>query len=374
MLVKGLRVAVAALLLGSAITAVVRSGGNDTAALAVGGIAPKPMILPTTSTTETTTTTTTSLPPPPPPTAAPTTAAARPKATIAPRRRPAPAPRPAAAPGAITRVPLPTGSLAEYRGLGAWIDVFDWAAAYTNGNPSVGTADIDRMADFGVQTLYVQAARHDSPNTVQEPERLIPLIDRAHQRGMRVVAWYLPTLENLAADLDRLVAIAALNVESVAVDIESTKVADVNERNRRLVDLSAQLRRALPGRSIGAIVLPAVVLEVINQNYWPNFPYRELIPYYDVWMPMSYWTNRTQASGYRDAWRYTAENIDRLRNNLGLPNAPVHAIGGIGDKTTPLDADGYLRASNERGALGGSLYDYRTTRDDVWPVMQRFRG
>ena len=374
MLVKGLRVAVAALLLGSAVTAVVRSGGNDTAALAVGGMAPKPMVLPTTTTTETSTTTTTSPPPPPPPTAAPGTVAARPKATAPPIRRAAPAPRPAAPPSAAVRVPLPTGSLAEYRGLGAWIDVFDWSAAYTNNNPSVGIADIDRMADYGVQTLYVQAARHDSASTVQEPERLIPLIDRAHQRGMRVIAWYLPTLENPAHDLDRLLAIAALNVESIVVDIESTKVADVNERNRRLVDLSAQLRRALPGRSIGACVLPAVVLEVINQKYWPNFPYRELIPYYDVWMPMSYWTNRTQASGYRDAWRYTAENIDRLRNNLGLPNAPVHAIGGIGDKTTPVDADGYLRASKERGALGGSLYDYRTTRDDVWPVMQRFRG
>ena len=372
MLVKGLRVAIAALLVVSAVTVVVRSDGDQPAALAVGGVGPKPVVLPTSTTTTEPTTTTATAPPPPPPTAAPSTAAARPKATAAPRpARPA-APRPANRPG-VAAVPLPTGSLAEYRGLGAWIDVFDWSAAYTGGNPSVGTADIDRMADLGVQTLYVQAARHDSASTVQEPERLIPLINRAHQRGMRVVAWYLPTLEDVARDLERLIAIAALDVESISVDIESTKVSDPNERSRRLVDLSAQLRRAVPGRTISACVMPPVVLEVINRNYWPNFPYRELIPYYDVWMPMSYWTFRTQASGYRDAWRYTAENIDRLRANLGLPNAPVHAIGGIGDKTTPGDADGYLRASRERAALGGSLYDYRTTRDDVWPVMQRFR-
>ena len=371
MLVRGLRIAIAALLLVSAVTAVVRSDGDQPSALAVGGGGAQPLLVATTTTTETSTTTTLA-PPPPPPTAAPATAAPRPRATTAPR--PKPAPRPAARPstGAVP-VPLPTGALAEYRGLGAWIDVFDWSAAYTSNNPSVTTADIDRMADLGVQTLYVQAARHDSPSNVQEPERLIPLINRAHQRGMRVVAWYLPTLEDVARDLERLVAVAALEVESIVVDIESTKVADPNERSRRLVDLSAQLRRAVPGRAIGACVMPPVAIEVINPNYWPNFPYRELIPYYDVWMPMSYWTNRTQASGYRDAWRYTAENIDRLRANLGLPNAPVHAIGGIGDKTTPADADGYHRASIERGALGGSLYDYRTTRDDVWPVLQRFR-
>ena len=43
---------------------------------------------------------------------------------------------------------------------------------------------------------------------------------------------------------------------------------------------------------------------------------REIAPAYDAWMPMSYWTSRTPASGYRDAYRYTAENIDRLRGVL----------------------------------------------------------
>lgn len=304
-------------------------------------------------------------------TLAPTTTAA----PVAPSttRRPAPpttARRPA--PLAVPK-PLPTGALAEYRGFGAWIDVFDWSAAYTNNNPSVGVADVDRMADLGVQTLYVQAARHDSPSDVQEPERLRPLIDRAHARSIRVVVWYLPSFEDVNRDLQRLLAIAALPVEGIAVDIESTKVADAAERSRRLVDLSHRLRAALPGRMIGAIVLPPVVTDVINRNYWPGFPWHELIPDYDVWMTMGYWTSRTQASGYRDAYRYTAENIDRLRNNLGLPAAPVHPIGGIGDKTTTADVDGFHRAATERGSLGGSLYDYRTTHDALWGPMQRFR-
>jgi hypothetical protein len=159
----------------------------------------------------------------------------------------------------------------------------------------------------------------------------------------------------------------------VAVDIESRAVADPGERSRRLVDLSHRLRQSLPGRSIGAIVLPPVVTDVINTNYWPGFPWRELVPDYDAWMTMGYWTNRTEASGYRDAYRYTAENIDRMRANLGLPAAPVHPIGGIGDKTTVADVDGFHRAASERGALGGSLYDYRTTGDALWAPLQRFR-
>ena len=73
------------------------------------------------------------------------------------------------------------------------------------------------------------------------------------------------------------------------------------------------------------------------------------------------------------AYRYTAENIDLVRKNLGDPNAVVHAIGGIGDTTTAADIDGYYRASAERGAIGGGLYDYRTTGDSLWDGLKRFR-
>ena len=50
-------------------------------------------------------------------------------------------------------------------------------------------------------------------------------------------------------------------------------------------------------------------MDVINVNFWPNFPWASLAPYYNVWMPMNYWTGRTQASGYHDGYRYTVDNI-----------------------------------------------------------------
>src|SRR3712207_7930829 len=56
---------------------------------------------------------------------------------------------------------------------------------------------------------------------------------------------------------------------------------------------------------------------------------------------------RSQSSGYRDAYRSTAENIDRTRRNLGDASVVVHAIGGIGDTTTVEDVDAYHRASVE---------------------------
>jgi len=260
-----------------------------------------------------------------------------------------------------------------YTGLGAWIDVYDWSLTFGKDGRLVEVADIDRMADLGVQTLYVQASKWDAPTHVLEPERLLPLIAQARARGMGVVAWYLPTFEDPAFDLTRLLAVAELPVDTLAVDIESLKVGDQAERSRRLVVLSTQLRAARPDLALGAIPYPPVVTEVINPNLWPGFPWRELAPLYDVWLPMSYQSDRKASSGYRDAERYTGESIDRMRANLGMPDAPVHTIGGIANQTSSADVEAMLRASVARRVLGGSLYDYRTTGDELWPSLQPFR-
>ncbi|HSH23391.1 MAG TPA: hypothetical protein VK975_04935, partial [Acidimicrobiales bacterium] len=287
-------------------------------------------------------------------------------------------PPPTSAPAAVTAAPTPRlaptpAGAAAYTGLGTWIDAYDWSLTFGKDGPLVVPGDIDRMADLGVQTLYVQTSRWNAADDVLEPERLLPLIDRARARGLRVVAWYLPTFVDPATDLRRLVAAAGLGVDSVAVDIESRDVPDHAERNRRLVELSAALHEALPGMALGAIVFPPVVMEVVNPSFWPGFPWRELAPFYDVWVPMAYQSFRTEASGLRDGYRYTAENIDRVRANLGSPNAPVHSVGGIADATTRADVAGMVAASAERGALGGSLYDWRTTSPDLWPELQGFR-
>ena len=283
---------------------------------------------------------------------------------------PPPAPAPAPAPSG-----RPEGGISPYLGLGTWVDVYDWSTTYSrNGPPAVAPGDVERMVAAGVQTLFIQASKHDAPTDVLEPELLQAHINRASRAGLQVVVWYLPTLLDVGRDLRRLTAIAALrNIDGVAVDIEARNVADVNLRNDRLVELSAALRKALPGRTIGGIVLPPVVLEVINHNFWPAFPYREIGPFYDVWMTMGYWTNRTNASGYRDAYRYTKENVDRLRNNLGRPDAPVHPIGGIGHSTSAGDIEQFKRAVTAVSGIGGSIYDWDTTAAALWANLRPMR-
>jgi hypothetical protein len=263
------------------------------------------------------------------------------------------------------------GDLAPYAGLGTWVDVYDWSH-YHDTTPTVGPDQVDQMASVGVQTLFIQTAKHDTPDLIAEPELLLPIIDRAHLHGIKVVAWYLPTLEDLDNDLNRLVASANLDVDGLAVDIESRKIPDANERSMRLVDLSTRVRQALPGRAIGAIVMPPVQMEVVNTNFWPGFPWQQIADKYDVWQTMGYWTDRKESSGYRDPYRYTDENLRRLRANLGNPNAPVSPVGGVGAMGNG-DIEAFLRAAAENGAMGGSIYDFRTTRPDAWPALRGFR-
>ena len=302
-----------------------------------------------------TTTTAAPPPPPPPPRTATTVSAARVAGTVP----------------AVTSASRAVGDLTPYTGLGTWVDVYDWSH-YKGTTPTVGPDQVDEMAAEGVQTLFIQTAKHDTPDAILERDLLDPIIERAHARGLRVVAWYLPTLEDVENDFNRLMASAALDVDGLAVDIESRKVADAAERSARLVDLSRRVRAALPGRAIGAIVMPPVQMEVVNTSFWPGFPWREIAPYYDVWQTMGYWTDRKQSSGYRDPYVYTDENLRRLRNNLGDPVAPISPVGGVGAMGNG-DIEAFLRAAVEHGAIGGSIYDWRTTRPQAWPALRGFR-
>lgn len=330
----------------------------------------------TTSSTSSTTTTvvpeTTTQAPPPPATVAAAAVAPTTRATTPPAPTTTQSPI-VPAPTLRTNAALTPGNPAAFNGFGAWIDVYDWSNEYTNNKPTVGPSDIDRMARFGVQTLYIQCAKKNSKNDIVDYSLLKPILKKARDRGMTIIAWYAPSLEDPNLDLHRMLSMSDLDVDGLGVDIESRAISDPPERSRRLVDLSIALRQRRPGLPIAAVVMPAAQMEVVNPNYWPGFPYREIAPAYDVWMPMSYWTSRKADSPYRNAYTYTAENIDRLRNNVGRGDLPVHPIGGIGDVSSDADMQGFWQAAAERGSIGGSIYDYRTTQDSAWPILRQFR-
>jgi hypothetical protein len=261
-------------------------------------------------------------------------------------------------------------SVVAYGGHGAWVDAYDYdpALAERGRSPAIGADDIGAMADHGVRTLYLQGAMDRGQPEVgpTSPELLGELLRRAHDEGLRVVAWYLPRL----GDLDRDVAfVRALDefadeghrFDGLAIDIEWREaVPDHEDRSARVVELSQRLRTLVGADALGAIVPSPVHLEVVNTGFWPGFPWEELAPLYDAWMTMGYWTERRPESGLRQGYGYTADNVARLRRLLGDEDAVVHPIGGIGTAVTTEDLDGYVDALAATDAAGGSVYDWAT--------------
>ena len=269
-------------------------------------------------------------------------------------------------------------TLDPYRGLGTWVDSYDFDPAYVPGGITVAPADLVDMADHGVRTVFIQSSRSDRRATglVSDPWLLAEFLLAADRTGLAVVAWYLPKWTDDDEDLDRLLAIDRFSVlgrrfDGLAMDIEWNRDGlGAIERSRRLVNLSDRMRRTVGDDPLGAIVMPPVITDEINLAFWPGFPWAELAPLYDVWLPMAYWSFRTEE--HAEPEFYVSQNIRRLRANLGDPEAMVHAIGGIGaadgsaivDPGEPLatidDLAPFVAALVAEGAVGGSIYDWAT--------------
>ena len=286
-------------------------------------------------------------------------------------------------PAAHTTAELPPPSTpvdaSPYAGVGTWLSRYRFTREFGGAAPPVTPSDVDAMADAGVQTIYLQPAADDPryPGLLST-DLLGELLVRAHARAMQVVGWYLPHFGDIAGDLLRLRQIAAFRAEgqgfdAIAVDIEFTDAVELAPRNAALIELSRQLRPALPDVELGAIVLPPVVTDVLNTGYWPDFPWRQLRDLYDVWLPMAYWSNRSDEQ-FSDPYRYVSENIARVRRHLGDPCAVVSVIGGYDLRETADDYAAMARAASDGHAIGVSVWDWPTTPPSAWPPLRGYRG
>ena len=284
----------------------------------------------------------------------------------------------------------PTGgdfTVDAYDGLGAWVDVFDYVPAYQNEgvSPPVIAEDVDTMASLGVKTLYLQAARIDdrTPNGLVAAELLVPFLERAHANGMRVVGWYYPKFADVDArprparcrsprfDAGRPALRRHLRRHRGQPGREGPA-----DRSNRLVELSKRLREAARRRQavIGATVLPAVQTEVINPSYWPGVPVGPARS--RTTTCGCRWPTGASATGlrYKSGYRYVTESVRRMRALVGDPNAQVHPSAGIADVISEAEVRDFLRALTDTDALGGSLYDYRTTSGGIWGVLRGIPG
>ncbi len=260
----------------------------------------------------------------------------------------------------------PKRDLSAYAGLGTWIDIYgtrEWAAP---------EATVTAITGHSVQTLFLETGNYRQATDLVRPGALGRFVEAAHAAGVRVVAWYLPSLASPRRDLRRALAAirfaspAGERFDSFALDIEASVVQSVPLRNARLLALSAQLRAAVgPRYPLGAIVPSQIGID-LHPGYWPGFPYRELARVYDVFLPMAYYTYR--AHGAAAVRRYVVESVAAVRAQTGA-TVPVHVIGGLSEGTGTAEARAFMGAVRDCALYGFSLYEFPTTNTHVWPLL-----
>lgn len=267
---------------------------------------------------------------------------------------------------------LADSDLDLFRGLGAWIDLFDMdldADAY-----------IAQMAGSGVRTLYLQTGRSNSDS--QMDPRAGRWLVAAHEAGMKVVGWYLPFYSKPQVDLIRTLHVANYtyqghSFDGVGVDIEyRAAVPGVFTWNRRVSEHLKQVRKALgPGYPLAAI--PPTPLQMrVAPTHWAGFPWQNLGKFSDAILLMSYWSDRTGCPLVRHhcAYEFTAYNVDLTRQLIGRDDRIIHVIGGVGDRIGRSELLDFVRGAVDAAANGASIYDARTTRPSWWKDLKALRG
>lgn len=267
---------------------------------------------------------------------------------------------------ALTPAPVPAVRKAVrtlFGGIGAWVDIYDdalWA------DPE-GTVAL--MKANGVRTLYLETCNSGCKHDIHRPQTVSRWLHAAHASGIKVVAWYLPEFDDMKKDRRRSLAAIAFRsaaghaFDGFALDIESRVVTSVQQRNRRILQLSRQIRQVAGRRyPLGAITIPWFY------EWGGPFPYAGLDRIYDAFLPMIYFGGRGE--GAKTARINTARNIKQIRNATGNSSTPVHAIGGVADDLNAREVGAFVRTAKRRNALGVSLYDVGTSSSEDWEKLR----
>ncbi len=266
-------------------------------------------------------------------------------------------------------MPLKAG-LGPYRGLGTWVDIYD-SDQWDHPARTVREAQA-----LGVRTIYLETGNHARAEAIFRPRAASRMIEAAHAAGLEVVAWYLPGFRDLDQDLRRSLKAVEFTTptghgfDGFGLDIEANIVRSIPRRIDRMLRLSRRIRSAVgEAYALGAIIPSPRGME-LSPGYWgSDFPYEELDALYDVFLPMGYYTYRTE--GEAAAHDYTARSIQIIRRESGNRKAVIHPIGGLGADADRAEVRGFVRAAREYGTLGASFYDYATTRPGGWLELRK---
>ncbi len=255
-----------------------------------------------------------------------------------------------------------------FLGRATWVDIYD---SQVYAEPERTAA---RIASRGVRTVFAETSNDRAQADVVEPAALARFVDALHERGISVVAWYLPGFVSTGLDLRRSRAMLSFTTprgdhfDAVALDIESLRLKNVKRRNTRLLALMSRVATEAGETPVAAIVYPPRALER-HAGWWPGFPWAEVAALSDAVVPMAY--TGGGFPGYDATYGYVARSLRLLRKAVG-DEEPLHIAGGVANRMNAEELDAFVSAADDVAPGAGlSLYDFQTTTAAGWDALGR---
>ncbi|MDQ6883948.1 MAG: hypothetical protein M3077_06880 [Candidatus Dormibacteraeota bacterium] len=209
-------------------------------------------------------------------------------------------------------VQQPRSPLDGIAGKGAWFMIFD--GEWTDPDADRAAALVDSAVRADLSHVYVRIA--DSPHHFYAAAMLQDLLPIAHARGLKVIGWIEPMLDDPGSDASD--AIAAANFEEqgqrldgLALTIEGNNTSDPN-----VGQYLAGVRSGAAGlNGLGDQYL--LIASTLPTPYdHPGYAYATMSRYCQVFAPMAYWraTGLPQYSGTDGARAYIDQVFQQFRD------------------------------------------------------------
>jgi hypothetical protein len=242
-------------------------------------------------------------------------------------------------------------------GAGVWTTMWDYPTSNLD-------AYCTNLRANGVRNLFIQTSRSNTAAIVK-PSELGALIEACHRHQIRIVAWSYALLHSPVADADKMVAAAEYtspngeHLDGIAPNLEN------NLEQWRVELYSKHLREKLGNN----YPLMAVVYSPLNKApEVARTPWRTIAKYYDVIAPMAYWNSKW---GKLDAYEYTVETVQRIRELTARPDVEIHVIGdGMGTRKESILM--FMNGCKRAEATSASLYPNHKITDEQLGTMSRY--
>jgi hypothetical protein len=224
---------------------------------------------------------------------------------------------------------------------------------------------VARAQATGLTHLFVRMGSSvDGFNAAEFLDALLPV---AHAGGLRVIGWDFPYLENVGADVMR--ALEAIQYTTPTGDRIDGFSADI-ETQMEYVWLSPE-NAASYGATLRENVGPSFLLIATVPRPSParqvDYPYPEVVQYFDAIAPMVYWIDQPPDE--------EAANAVDFLSQFGKPVLPVGQAydgaleGGPPGTPTADEIGSFVNAADAHGAAGVSFWSWQHASDEMWSAI-----